>query len=172
MAPLEAFLDQTHGQPFFLWVAPLLPHVPYDAPPDLARPYAHTGLPPEEERYLANVSWLDAVIGAVVATLERRGLRDDTLIVYLSDNGKEAAVPGAGSGRGKGTLHELGFRTPLVLSWPERIPAGVVRDDLVSTLDVAPTLLDFAGAAPIRTLEGGACAPRSSTTCRSGARAS
>ena len=154
LAPLDAFLDEARGRPFFLWIAPMLPHVPYDAPPEFAAPYAGTGLSAEESSYFANVSWLDAVIGNVVATLDRRGLRDDTLIVYLSDNGKDAAVPGAGVGLGKGTLHELGFRTPLVLSWPGHVDAGVVRHDLVSTLDVPATLLDYGGAAPIRDLEG------------------
>lgn len=154
MAPLEAFLDEARGRPFFLWVAPMLPHPPYDAPPDLARRYAGAGLGAEETRYLANVDWLDAVLGQVLTTLDRRGLRDDTLVVYLSDNGKDATEPGAGVGLGKGTLHELGFRTPVVLRWPGHVPAGVVRDDLVSTLDVPATLLDVAGAAPIRDLEG------------------
>lgn len=154
MAPLESFLDEARGRPFFLWVAPMLPHTPYDAPHEFTRPYAGTGLSPTEAAYYANVSWLDAVIGRVLATLDARGLRDDTLVVYLSDNGKDASLPGAGVGAGKGTLHELGFRTPLVLSWPGHVDAGVVRDDLVSSLDVPATLLDYAGAAPIRDLEG------------------
>ncbi|MBM4244169.1 MAG: hypothetical protein FJ148_10185 [Deltaproteobacteria bacterium] len=156
MAPLDAFLDQAGEQPFFLWVAPMLPHVPHDAPGEFTAPYQNAGLPPEVAAYYANVSWLDAVVGAVLATLERRGLRDDTLVVYLSDNGKDAALPSlsTGTGTGKGTLHELGFRTPLVLSWPGHIGAGVVRDDLVSTLDVPATLLDYAGAAPIGDRDG------------------
>ena len=154
--PLDAFLDEAGERPFFLWVAPMLPHVPYDAPAEFAAPFVDAGLSAEEAGYFANLSWLDAVIGGVLDALDRRGLRDDTLVIYLSDNGKDAAVPGAGTGtgKGKGTLHELGFRTPLVLSWPGHVPAGVVRDDLVSTLDVPATLLDYGGAAPIRDLEG------------------
>lgn len=154
LAPLEEFLDEARGRPFFLWVAPLLPHTPYDAPPDLARRYANAGLGPEEAPYFANVSWLDALVGQVLATLDRRGLRDDTVVLYLSDNGKDATEPGAGVGLGKGTLHELGFRTPLIVRWPGHVPAGVLRDDLVSTLDVPATILDLAGADPIRDLEG------------------
>ncbi|MBY0280484.1 sulfatase-like hydrolase/transferase, partial [Candidatus Binatia bacterium] len=154
LAPLEEFLDQARDRPFFLWVAPLLPHTPYDAPPELAQPYLNAGLGPEEAPYFANVSWLDALVGRLLATLDRRGMRDDTVVLYLSDNGKDATEPGAGVGLGKGTLHELGFRTPLIVRWPGHVPAGVVRDDLVSTLDVPATILDLAGAEPIRDLEG------------------
>ncbi len=153
LAPLEEFLDEAHGQPFFLWLAPLLPHVPYDAPAEFTRLYEGRESP-QVARYFANVTWLDAVVGRVVEALERRGLRDDTLIVYLSDNGKEPAQDMAGVGTGKGTLYELGFRTPLVVSWPGHVPPGVVRDDLVSTLDVPATLLDYAGADAIEDLEG------------------
>jgi uncharacterized sulfatase len=145
LAPLQTFLDQAASEPFFLWIAPMLPHVPLDAPAEFTTPYAGLGLDPQVAAYAANVSWLDAVIGAVLAELDARGLRDDTLVLFLSDNGKEATNDFAGVGHGKGTLYELGFRQPLILRWPGHVPEGVRRDDLVSTLDVAPTILDYAG---------------------------
>jgi len=153
LAPLQEFLDETGDAPFFLWVAPMLPHAPFDAPADLRAPYQQLGLSAAQIGYYANVSWLDAIVGAVVAELTTRGLRDDTLIVYLADNGVEIGNLG-GSGRGKGTLYELGARTPVVFNWPGSVPSGVMRDDLVSTLDVPATLLDFAGADTID--DGGA----------------
>lgn len=153
LAPLQAFLDESAGEPFFLWVTPMLPHSPYDAPAELRAPYQQLGLPWHQASYYANVSWLDALIGQIVGELNARDLRDDTLIVYLSDNGIEIGNIG-GTGHGKGTLYEMGSRTPLIFNWPGRIPAGVVRDDLVSTLDVPATMLDFAGADQIT--EGGA----------------
>lgn len=146
MAPLASFLDQAGSAPFFLWVAPMLPHVPYDAPPEFTALYAGLGLDPRVARYYANTSWLDAVVGAVLAELDARGLRDDTLVVFVSDNGKDAAQDIAGEGQGKGTLYEMGFRQPVILSWPGHLPEGVTRDDLVSSLDIPPTLLDYAGA--------------------------
>ncbi len=145
LAPLQSFLDETAGEPFFLWLAPMLPHAPFDAPAALRAPYQQLGLSPAEVGYYANVSWLDAFVGEVIAELTARGLRDDTLIVYVSDNGLELGNIG-GSGRGKATLYELGTRTPVIFNWPGEIPAGVLRDDLVSTIDVPATLLDFAGA--------------------------
>jgi len=124
----------------------MLPHVPYDAPPEFSALYDGLGLDPRRALYYANVSWLDAFVGAVLAELDQRGLREDTLVVFVSDNGKDAEQELAGVGQGKGTLYEMGFRQPLILNWPGRVPAGVTREDLVSTLDLAPTLLDFAGA--------------------------
>jgi hypothetical protein len=96
--------------------------------------------------YYANISWLDAFVGRLLAELETRGLRDDTLIVFVSDNGMGAEQPIAGTGQGKGTLYEMGFRQPIVVSWPGHVPAGVTRTDLVPTRDIAPTLLDYARA--------------------------
>jgi uncharacterized sulfatase len=146
LAPLQDFLDEAGDRPFFLWVAPKLPHVPYDAPAEFVALYAGLGLDPLLARYYANVSWLDALAGAVLAELDARGLRDDTLVLFLSDNGKDATQDLAGTGHGKGTLYELGFRQPMILRWPGRVPAGATREDLVSTLDVAATVLDYAGA--------------------------
>jgi arylsulfatase A-like enzyme len=148
LAPLQDFLDQAGDTPFFAWVAPMLPHVPFDAPAGFRAPYEALGLAPAAVDYYANVSWLDAFVGRVVAELDARGLREDTLLVYLSDNGWDVANPSA-NGKGKGTLHELGVRTPLIFHWPGHVPAGMARDDLVSLLDVFPTLLAYAGAEPL-----------------------
>ena len=85
--------------------------------------------------------------------LERRNLRDSTLIVFLSDNG--APFP-----REKGTLYDSGTRTPLILSWPRRHRETVRAYDrgLVSTVDLAPTILDLAGLPAIRgACRAGAC---------------
>lgn len=147
--PLREFLDQTGGEPFFVWFAPALPHTPFNAPQEYRTPYEQLGRPSWEVDYFANVSWLDAVVGELLAELDQRGLRESTLVVYLSDNGWELRYDtgyGLGLRHGKGTLHELGNRTPLVMRWPGTLPAGVVRGDLVSSEDLVPTLLEFAGA--------------------------
>ena len=83
---------------------------------------------------------MDAQIGALLATLDERGRRENTLAVYLSDNGRPFP-------RAKGTLYDDGVRTPLVASWPARIRPGTVYPGLVSLIDLAPTVLDLAGLA-------------------------
>jgi arylsulfatase A-like enzyme len=101
--------------------------------------------------YYANVTRFDDVVGQLLRHLEETGLRERTLIVYVADNGwdqppllqRTQAFDGP---RGKMTAHELGVRTPIIFSWPGVVPEGAVSDALVSTLDLFPTLLDYAGA--------------------------
>lgn len=150
LTPLFDFIDGRGDEPFFVWFAPQLPHYPHDPPERLRARYAGDDYSAPAVLYYANVDRLDEVVGALLAHLEERQIRERTLIVFLSDNGwdqePEAEPTGVHGGpRGKKTLYELGFRTPIVFSWPDVIPEGVRCDELVSTVDVFATLLDYAG---------------------------
>ena len=91
----------------------------------------------------------------MIAELEARNLREDTLIVYITDNGWEIGQAFFGDlGHGKGSLFDLGSRTPMVFNWPGRIESGVVRDDLVTFEDLFATLIDFAGGEPLPDRDG------------------
>ena len=153
------FLDSAGTKPFFLWVGFHEPHRPYrpGAVPDPHAP-ASVSVPPhladtpatraDLALYYDAITRSDRTIGGMLAELEQRRLRDNTLIVFLSDNG--APFP-----REKGTLYDSGIRTPLVLSWPRVIPAGTVYDrGLVSTVDLTPTILDLAGVARPEAMQG------------------
>jgi uncharacterized sulfatase len=165
IAPVQRFLEAHAGRPFFLWFAPMLPHVPHDAPEAYRALYRGRGLTPDAELYYANVTRLDAVVGELRAELERRGLLERTLLVYLSDNGWDQAPDYArehalhDGPRGKGTLYDLGLRTPIVFHWPGHVPEGIARDELVSAVDLVPTLLDYAGAAAPAYLPGKSLRP-------------
>jgi len=158
--PLREFLDEVQGDPFFVWFAPALPHAPYTAPRNFHEPYEALGLTTcaafdcwgncencaNEVNYLANVAWLDSLIGELIAELEARDLREDTLLIYIADNGWGLNYQFfSTTGKGKWTLYELGFRTPLIINWPGHVPAGATYDDLISSVDVAPTIADYAG---------------------------
>jgi len=146
---LPAFLDSAATRPFFLWVGFHEPHRPYPAEkPEHApasvrlTPYLADAPGTREDlaRYYDAIARMDAKIGQMMAELGRRHLLARTLVVFLSDNG--APFP-----REKGTLFDSGTRTPLVLVWPGVISAGTVWEKgLVSTIDLAPTLLEVAGA--------------------------
>ncbi|MGH7527205.1 MAG: sulfatase family protein, partial [Gemmatimonadales bacterium] len=157
-AALPAFLDSAATRPFFLWVGLYDPHRPYQRGAAPSHATARVVVPPyladtPETRsdlalYYDEIGLMDRDIGHMLAELERRKLRDNTLVVFLSDNG--APFP-----REKGTLYDSGTRTPLIFSWPQGIPAGSLYDrGLVSTVDLAPTIVELAGAAPAEAIQG------------------
>ena len=154
-----AFLDSAGTRPFFLWVAFHEPHRPYH-PESVAHrhqpgrvvltPYlADTpGTRADLVNYYDTIAQMDDAIGTMSAELERRGLSQKTLTLFLSDNG--APFP-----REKGTLYDSGTRTPLIFSWPGVIAAGTAYDrGLVSTVDLTPTLLDIAGVGRLDSMQG------------------
>jgi uncharacterized sulfatase len=151
MDPLLRFIDAHADRPFFVWFAPLLPHTPFDASEADRAPFAKAGLPEPAIGYYANVARLDRRIGELLDHLERRGLRERTLVVFLTDNGWEVGRAGdlqeaiMGGPRGKSSIADSAFRTPLVLSWPDRIAPTVDADHVVSSVDLFPTLLELAG---------------------------
>src|SRR5262245_38013806 len=153
--PLFEFLDAHGDGPFFVWYAPMLPHVPFDAPPRFEQPYRDLPLPADAKGYYANLTRLDASVGEIRAYLEHRGLRERTALVYVADNGWDASKPprdlgssALGGEAGKLSIHEQGFRTPVVLSWPGVLPEGRRDDRLVALVDVFATILDLAGVEP------------------------
>lgn len=156
LKPVFDFIDRRANQPFFLWYAPSLPHTPLDAPAEHYAQYADSDLSESAKQYYANCTWFDAGLGALLDHIAARGLRENTLIVYVNDNGWEQPpfeeyaddpiLYANGGPKGKLSLHDLAFRTPVVFHWPGRIRPAEFRDDLVSAADIAPTLLDYAGA--------------------------
>ncbi|NQZ99665.1 MAG: sulfatase-like hydrolase/transferase [Myxococcales bacterium] len=150
MEPVYEFVREHREGPFFVWFAPLLPHHPYDAPAKYAELYRDARMDRGELGYYANVSWFDDCVGQLLSYVDSLGIREQTLIVLVVDNGwtttgdDKTEGYGFGGARGKGTLHEAGFRTPIVINWPGRVAAGGVRQMLVSTVDLFPTFLEYA----------------------------
>jgi len=157
--PLRQFLDDSAGRPWFVWFAPMLPHAPLNAPVEYRRRYRELGLPRGRIRYLANVRWLDELVGELLSELERRGLRDDTIVIYASDNGFGVETELLIQTKGKATLYDQGHRTPLIVRWPGHVPPGLVYDGLVSTADIPATILDYAGLPPIPGARGTSLRP-------------
>lgn len=103
-------------------------------------------------QYLSDLRAMDTGIGAVMAELKRRGLTENTIVVFMGDNG-EAMY------RGKGTLYERGNHVPLIVHWPGATKPGSHSDALVSGVDLATTFLEAAGVAPDPKMSGLSLAP-------------
>lgn len=142
------FIDRNATRPFFLHLAYNAPHTPLQVTRKYYDRFPHI----ENHRdrvYAAMVSALDDGVGAVLDDLEARGLADNTVVIFMSDNGCAAYVPGlcaAGSlAGGKLTHFEGGIRVPFIMRWPQRIRPHTVHDKPISSLDVFPTLVAAAG---------------------------
>ena len=142
------FVDaQKSGQPFFLYLTFNAVHAPHQVPDSYKQPYLHLAEP--RRTYAGMLAAMDEGIGQVLAALDRKGLRENTLVIFSSDNGGPAPgrVTDNGSLReGKGTLYEGGVRAAACVSWPSRIKERSVVRQPLHMVDWYPTLLKLAGA--------------------------
>lgn len=161
---------QDVNQPFFMYAAFLAVHAPYQAPQEYLNQYANIA-DPTRRTYAAMLTSMDDEIGKIVAALEQKGMRDNTLIVFATDNGGAtsglfASGPQAGEERsqanvppaqntplrgGKGSYYEGGTRVVAWMNWPGQIQPGTIVNQPLHMVDVFPTLVNLAGG----TLAGG-----------------
>ena len=157
LQPIEEFVDHSmkENKPFYLWYGVFLPHTPHNPPERLLKPYQDLGLPLSIAKYYAMCTWFDETCGQLIDILEKRNLRDDTIIVYVTDNGwiqnpeKNGYAP-----RSKQTPYEGGIRTPIMFSWPNGNLKNGKRKDVVSSIDLFPTVLAATGARTPKDLPG------------------
>jgi arylsulfatase A-like enzyme len=139
--------DQPGNRPLFLYVAFNAVHAPHQVPEKYTEPYRDLPLP--RRTYAGMVAAMDEAIGQIVAAVDQRGLRTNTLFVFASDNGgpQPGRLTSNGPFRaGKGTLYEGGVRVCAFATWAGRIPAGSVVNQPLHIVDWYPTLLKLAGA--------------------------
>lgn len=133
------------ANPLFLYVAFTAPHQPLQAPAEYIEQYPRISNP-QRRRYAAMITCMDDAIAEIIASLDKRGMREKTLVLFLSDNGAEARIGDNGPHRGwKGELHEGGIRVAALANWPGTLGPRVVSEPL-HIVDIFPTLLALAGA--------------------------
>jgi arylsulfatase A-like enzyme len=170
-------------KPLFLYLAFTAPHTPYQAPEDYLARYPGIA-DPLRRAYAGQITAMDAEIGKVVAALDSKGMRDNTLILFSSDNGGTRSAMFAGEGKvtgeippdngpyrdGKGSNYEGGTRVVALANWPGHVPSGKI-DEMIHVVDVFPTLAGLSGGSTARskpldgvdvwpTLSTGASSPR------------
>lgn len=156
MEPIADFLDQavSEEKPFFLWYAPFLPHTPHNPPEKYKKNYQNKNLEPSTATYYAMCEWFDDTCGKLLEMLEERRLSENTLIVYVCDNGWAAAEESTielpddwwlkYAPKSKGSPYEVGIRTPILFSLPGKLKSGD-RDGFASSIDLFPTMVKLCG---------------------------
>ena len=141
------FIGRHKNQPFFLYASFNAPHTPMQAPDADIEMFSYI---PEKKRrtYAAMVHRLDVNVGKIVDEVKKQGLANNTLFLFISDNGgpltDNASLNAPYRGR-KATLLEGGIRVPFIMNWPGTLAAGATFGDPVSTLDITPTVTALAG---------------------------
>lgn len=175
-----SFIKENKDEPFFMYYASPLPHLPLQAPKDYVDKYRKVF--GEEEPYIgdkgyfpnrypkatyaAMISYLDVQLGEIVTLLKKEGIYENTVIIFSSDNGPtylggvdfdyfESSKPFSnGYGRTKGFVYEGGVRVPLIASWPNHIEPGTISNHISAFYDLMPTLCDIAGIEPPDSIDG------------------
>ncbi len=147
------FIQRSKAQPFFLCLSFNAVHSPLQGEDRYMRKFSH--IDDVQRRIFASMlSHLDDAIGTVIASIREQALAERTLVVFLSDNGgptKELTSSNAPLKGGKGNLYEGGVRVPFILSWPGHLTPGV-SDTVVSSVDIASTVVRLAGVASAKSL--------------------
>jgi len=175
-------LEQVQDEPFLLYLAFYTVHTPLQAPKDLVEKYKAKAekvkgeefadeeqvLPIDQPRrvrtlqkhatYAAMVETMDTSVGRVLEKLKERGLDDNTVVCFTSDNGGLSTSEGSPTSNlplrgGKGWLYEGGIREPFLIKWPGVTEPGSTCDQTVASIDFHPTILEMAGLEPVRKQE-------------------
>jgi len=150
--------QRPRDKPFLLWLAALDPHRDYEEgiidnphkPGDVRLPPYLPDLPEvrrEFALYYDEITRLDDYVGKVLAELDKQGVADDTFVLFMSDNGRPFP-------REKTTIYDGGIKTPFIIRFPGRVKPGTVCDSVVSSVDIAPTLMQLAGLDALPTFQG------------------
>ncbi|MCF1708648.1 arylsulfatase [Tabrizicola sp. J26] len=154
---VKVIKEQDGKEPFFLYLAFTAPHTPYQAPKEYLDRFPDIK-DPNKQAYAAMVAVVDDQVGRVVKALDEKGMRDNTLIVFHSDNGGvvnslfagdtkvEGGLPASNAPLrdGKGTIYEGGTKVAALANWPDHVKPGK-HDGLMHVVDMFPTLADLAG---------------------------
>ena len=156
LQPIYDFIRDSRQlqKPFLVWYAPMMPHTPHTPPEALFTKYQARTDSPHLARYWAMCEWFDQTCGELLGHLDREGLAENTLVLYVADNGwvQDPARPKFAP-KNKTTPYDFGHRTPILVRWPGKV-APRRSTALASSIDLLPTVLAALKLAPEPGLPG------------------
>ncbi len=141
------FIEANRARPFFCYVAYNVPHSPFQCPDKYFDKHKRAGLNDFLASVYGMVENMDDNIGRLLAKLDQLKLRDNTIVIFMSDNGPNGARYNAGMRGVKGTYHEGGSRVPCFISWPAKFKQPRVVHEMAAHIDILPTLTELCGVA-------------------------
>ena len=148
-------------KPFFLYMSQFAVHLPFDADDRFMKKYVEMGLTEPEAAYATLVEGMDKSLGDLMGYLQKNNLVENTIIIFMSDNGGYTREPRMGKidtqndplRAGKGSLYEGGIREPMIVKWPGVVKQGSVEKGYVIIEDFFPTVLEMAGIKSYKTIQ-------------------
>lgn len=147
MQPITDFIETARKgeKPFFVWYAPMMPHDPHTPPARLLEKYRVKSPSLPIARYWAMIEWFDETCGQLLDHLDKQGLAENTIVVYVTDNGWiQKPEAGGYAPKSKQSPYDGGVRTPIMIRWPGKAKPRMT-DDRAMSIDLVPTLLAAVG---------------------------
>jgi len=157
MDTLYSYIDLAleKEKPFFMWYAPFLPHAPHTPPDSLLQKYLPKAPTEYVAKYWAMCEWFDITCGQLMDYIEEKGETDNTLFVYVCDNGWVQNEDNSSYNKiSKRSPYDLGLRTPIMYKWKGKIIPKIDTLSLTSSLDMVPTVLSLLNMKPPKELNG------------------
>lgn len=150
------FIDQHRQSPFFVYLPTNAPHTPLTVPSEYLEPYTEMGLEETTARIYAMMTNIDDNLARLLAKLDEWKLRDNTLVIFMSDNGPQQRRYTAGLRGRKGSVYEGGIRVPFFVQWPAKLSGQQRSDYPLADIDLLPTVVEACQAdwQPTRQVDG------------------
>lgn len=140
-----SFISSTSEEPFFAYVPYNAPHAPYQVEQAYYEKYKKQGFDDRTAIIYGMIENMDENIARLLRKLETSGLKENTIVIFLTDNGPQSQRYNGGMKGTKGSVDEGGIRVPFLISWPDQLKGGRKIDEITAHIDIMPTLLEAAG---------------------------
>lgn len=139
------FIEKNKDRPFLAYLSTNAPHTPLEIDERYVQPYREIGLDETTAKVYGMVTNIDENLGRMFSKLRELNLEQNTIVIFMTDNGPQQPRYTAGLRGLKGTVYEGGIRVPCFIRWPERLQAGLTVDRIAAHIDLLPTLMDACG---------------------------